>query len=605
MAHLALYRTYRPQNFDSVVGQKHIIQTIKNQIKNHRLAHAYMLSGPRGTGKTSIARIVAKAVNCENSQDGNPCNACISCQAVNNGNHPDVLELDGASNNGVDDIREIRERVKYSPSLSPYKVYIIDEVHMLSTGAFNALLKTLEEPPQHVIFIMATTEIHKVLETILSRVQRFDLKQIALPDMRDFLKKILTELEIEFEAEVPELVAKLAAGGLRDALSMIDQAIAYKTETIKIADIHDLNGSVAKEALEEIVECIATSDFAGIMESTRLLLTEGKLPERIVDGLLEISRNILKAQKIGDQPLTGIAKQINSEQVFHLIKQLNHLSYELKIAANAELILEVGLIELGFKEQQPLINSTSATTNQTSEMASLMTQMQELRAELASLRKHKLKPRPLPAVAEPENPVDGALTSQEAPALSKTVAPEIPVFVQGELVNHADVDLPSSDAAGTLLIEDILTKATKSDKLALQNKITVANPFAELEIKEVVMLLKDAQIVAASASGCILVYEYETTAQKLLMATNQQQALQILAEMMGKPYGFLALPTEFWTQTRASYVEQTKLGNVPILPQYPQQPKVKPPAASPTSTAKEPFYQEIVDLFGDLVEVAD
>jgi len=593
MAHLALYRTYRPQDFDSVVGQKHIVQTMKNQIKNDLLAHAYMLTGPRGTGKTSIARIVAKAINCTNSENGNPCSSCESCLAVSNGSHPDVFELDGASNNGVDEIRDIRDRVKYSPSLSPYKVYIIDEVHMLSTGAFNALLKTLEEPPSHVIFMLATTEIHKVPDTILSRVQRFDLGQIPSKDMTDHLRRILDELEIGFESGVPELVATLAAGGLRDALTMLDQAIAYKTDIVKLSDIHDLNGSVDEAALVEIIECVVASDFAGIVESARARLDAGKLPARMIDGLLGMLRDVLKVQKIGGEDSTGLAVKLSSGQVLSFIKKLNNLAHELKIATDAELILEIGLIELGFVEDEcaPVAESNM-------ELKGLMKQVRELQTEVAGLhRSLKMKKTPV----------------------APLVASEFPVFVQGELVSSDVLDAPiinesldtqemeSNDQSvegDDLLIEKILANATKQDKLELQNKVASANPFAKLDIKEIVMLLKDAEIAAASAVGCILIYDYETTAQKLLTEENRDKAHQILTDMMGKSYGFLALPKEFWLVQRASYVAQSKQGEAPVLEQYPQKVEVKG-AEGIALESEVPFYQEVVDMFGDVVEVND
>lgn len=627
MAHLALYRTYRPQDFDSVVGQKHIVQTVKNQIKNDLLAHAYMLTGPRGTGKTSIARIVAKAINCTNAKNGNPCNSCESCLAVSNGNHPDVLELDGASNNGVDEIREIRERAKYSPSLSPYKVYIIDEVHMLSTGAFNALLKTLEEPPTHVIFMLATTEIHKVPDTILSRVQRFDLKQIPASSMSDHLKRILDELEVGFENGVPELVATLAAGGLRDALSMLDQAIAYKIDIVKLSDIHDLNGSVGSDALVGIIEHVLASDFAGVVESARGLLALGKLPARIIDGLLGVLRDVLKVQKVGGLDHTGLAVKLDSGQVLSFIKKLNSLAHELKIATDAELILEIGLIELGFAQEVVINRPTDTTTADYGEEIQILTkQVRELQAEVSGLRGQRMTVRPARVPT-----VKSGVSVGDAPPVSQLSAPDFPVFVQGELVNGESFEISVDDSikaepnvpvinglpdpqameigdqhvgANDLLIEQILATATKQDKAKLQSQVTAANPFEKLDVKEVVMLLKDAEITAASPEGCILVYEYETTAQKLLTDENRDKAFQMLADMMGYKYGFLALPKEFWLAQRASYVVQSKQGNAPILEQYPQRMEVKATDAV-ISELEVTFYQEVVDMFGDVVEIND
>jgi len=613
MAHLALYRTYRPKDFDFVLGQKHIVQTVKNQIKNDLLAHAYMFTGPHGTGKTSIARIVAKAINCSNPVVGNPCSTCESCLAIAAGNHPDVFELDGASNNGVDEIRDICDRVKYSPSLSAYKVYIIDEVHMLSTGAFNALLKTLEEPPAHVIFMLATTEIHKVPDTILSRVQRFDLKQIPSTEMTAFLKKILNEVEVAFEDGVPELVATLASGSLRDALSMLDQAIAYKTDVMKCSDIHELNGSVDVHELREIIHWVIEADFAKIVAATRSLLLSGKLPARIVDGLLGMLRDILKAQKVGGADESGFAQRLSSEQILRLVKQLNQLGHELKIATDVELILEIGLIELGFVENEMSIANkvsgiTMSTSSSSDEIQGLMDQVRQLQAEVSELRAQVTKPV---SPARREGPREDVSYARQA------AVPEFPVFVQGELVNAthsyqeediAVAEMQEIDVVGlqvderVLLIEDILAKATKDDKLKLQAKVTAANAFAKLEMKEIVMLLKDAEIVAAAPNGCILVYEYETTASKLLTDENRTKAREMLTEMMEQPYGFLALPKEFWLAQRASYVAQKKQGEVPKLEQYNM--PIKTNVAEPASVEiAAPFYEEIVDMFGDLVEV--
>ena len=589
MAHLALYRTYRPQNFDAVVGQKHIVQTVKNQVVKNLLAHAYILTGPRGTGKTSIARIVAKAINCPNSENGNPCSSCENCLAISNGNHPDVLELDGASNNGVDEIRDIRERVKYSPSLSPYKVYIIDEVHMLSTGAFNALLKTLEEPPSHVIFILATTEIHKVPDTILSRTQRFDLKQIPSSDMSTHLRKILGELNIDFENEVPELVAKIAAGGMRDALSMLDQAIAYTTDIVKLSDIHDLSGSVNIDSLVKIFEHVIASDFVQIVESARTLLAQGKLPARIVDGLLNTLRDMLKAQKIGGDDPTGLAEKLSSEQVLLLIKKLNSLGHDLKIATDAELILEIGLLELGFAEENPQQrqnDDTALAVDYSGEIKFLKNQMRKLQTEINKLRSQK------------------SATAAAAPNEPSPMESDFPVFVQGEMVSSSHIEPVVADSAVVaqngskeLLIENILANATKQDKLELQGKVSSANAFAKLDIKEIVMLLKDAEIVAASPTSCILVYDYETTTQKMLIEENREKALDILANMVGRVYNYLALPKDFWLAQRTSYVAQKKQGNEPTLEQYPQ--KIQ----SSGTKAEVPFYQDVLDMFGDLVEV--
>jgi len=615
MAHLALYRTYRPQDFDAVIGQKHIVQTVKNQIKHDLLAHAYMFSGPRGTGKTSIARIVAKAINCASSVNGNPCNECESCVSVNNSNHPDVIELDGASNNGVDEIRDIRDRVKYSPSLSAYKVYIIDEVHMLSTGAFNALLKTLEEPPAHVVFMLATTEIHKVPDTILSRVQRFDLKQIPTLDMAEHLGKILIEKEIKFEESVPELVAQLAAGGLRDGLSILDQAIAYKDEIITIADIHELNGSVDEESTLKMLKQIMQKDFTGLVETGQLLLKSGKLPMRIIDGLFKILRDILKAQKLNEPDNTALAGAMPTKMILDLIKKLNAIAQELKISTDSELMLEIGLIELAMLDENEdfVVTAPVATVLSSGEdlrVNDLVKQLEVLKIEVAKLQQQ---------LSNKEQVLTREVRSEQ-PSV------DFPVFVQGELVNGdpSDIydpvmaDMVSSreefetpdDAlslnvvAEKLLIEDVLNEATMNDKMSVQDKIKALNPFAKLDLKDVVMLLKDCEIAAASSRGCVLVFDYATTADKMYSDDFRANALFILSELTGGVYDFIALPKEFWVDARQSYVEQKKRNEVPQLVQYSSS-RVLDVKDGVGEDAVVPFYQDIVEMFGDLVEVID
>ena len=293
MSYQALYRTYRPQSFKEVSGQEHITRTLMNALKNDKISHAYLFSGPRGTGKTSIAKIFAKAVNCMKAPTSDCCCECEICKGIAEGKIGDVIEIDAASNNGVDEIRDLRERVKYVPSVCKYKVYIIDEVHMLSTSAFNALLKTLEEPPKHAIFILATTEIHKIPATILSRCQRYDFRAISNEDLIKRLHQVSSMEKIQITDEAIEVIAVNAEGGLRDALSLLDQAISYATGEITASDVHRISGSVTSDDLIELITAIKEMNPSKAMDIIDDLIKNGKEITRIVNDLITFFKNIL------------------------------------------------------------------------------------------------------------------------------------------------------------------------------------------------------------------------------------------------------------------------------------------------------------------------
>ncbi|MER2256774.1 MAG: DNA polymerase III subunit gamma/tau, partial [Priestia megaterium] len=286
MAYQALYRVYRPQSFNDVVGQQHIIKTLQNALVQEKFSHAYLFSGPRGTGKTTAAKILAKAVNCEKAPIAEPCNECATCRGITDGSISDVIEIDAASNNGVDEIRDIRDKVKYAPSAVRYKVYIIDEVHMLSIGAFNALLKTLEEPPAHVIFILATTEPHKIPLTIISRCQRFDFKRISPEDIVYRMKEVLGSEELEVSEDALYEIAKASEGGMRDALSLLDQSISYSTDKVSLEDVLSITGAVSQSFIVKIVQAIFNKNIVEALDSVESLIKNGKDPARFVEDLI-------------------------------------------------------------------------------------------------------------------------------------------------------------------------------------------------------------------------------------------------------------------------------------------------------------------------------
>jgi DNA polymerase-3 subunit gamma/tau len=358
MAYLALYRKWRPMVFEDVVEQEHVVKTLKNSINSGRIAHAYLFSGTRGTGKTTMAKIFSRAVNCINPKDGDPCNECEICKGILNGSLLDVIEIDAASNNGVDNVRELRDEVIYTPSKAKYKVYIIDEVHMLSTGAFNALLKTLEEPPSHVIFILATTEPHKLPATILSRCQRFDFRRITAVNIAKRIEYIAGESGIDINEEASRLIAKLSDGALRDAISILDQCISLGNKELTYEDVLNVVGLVTDTFIVEMVDDIKNRDVGKVLEAVDKLVMEGKDISQFVSELVIYYRNLLICSSVSnpkdiidvqEDSLQKMKEQLNGLERFEImsiIKELSSLEGALKWSAHPRILLEAALIKL-------------------------------------------------------------------------------------------------------------------------------------------------------------------------------------------------------------------------------------------------------------------
>ena len=365
----ALYRKYRPKTLDDVYGQDTIVKIIKNSIINNQISHAYLFAGPRGTGKTSIAKIFAKIINCENPKNCQPCGKCVSCTQKNNS---DIIEIDAASNNGVDEIRELRNKVNLLPAYGKYKVYIIDEVHMLTQGAFNALLKTLEEPPAHVIFILATTDPHKVIETILSRCQRLDFKKVSPSAIVENLKNIAQKEKIDITDDALYEIANLADGGMRDSVGMLDQARAYTEGKITINDIHDINGTLTEKDLNNLLENIINNKLDEILEKIDIYNDKGKNFVKLIEEFIDFIRNIIlfkeapnyfqeKNQNI--EIYQNIAPKITINELFSIIEILNKYSFEMKNNTNSKLLFELSFIKIISEKNNKIVENSINISN--------------------------------------------------------------------------------------------------------------------------------------------------------------------------------------------------------------------------------------------------
>ncbi|HBO48351.1 MAG TPA: DNA polymerase III subunit gamma/tau [Clostridiales bacterium] len=358
MSYTALYRKYRSQNFDEIVGQKHIITSLTNQIKNNQVGHAYLFTGTRGTGKTSIAKIFAKAINCPHSHNGNPCNKCEICESITNGTNVDILEIDAASNNRVDEIRELREKVKYPPVTCKYKVYIIDEVHMLTDSAFNALLKTLEEPPAYVVFILATTEVQKLPATILSRCLRFDFKLLTDEQLEAHLKYVFDDSKIKYESDALALLAKLGCGSVRDTLSIADMCVAYSNRNVTYASVIEAVGMTDRQTLKSITKCLLEGNKGELLSTINLVASAGKNLVQLAKDMVSFVRdvlvcktckdykNILKLSSDSIKDLEELAGITTTEKLIEILTKLSTLDNEFRFSTSPRNLLEITLVSL-------------------------------------------------------------------------------------------------------------------------------------------------------------------------------------------------------------------------------------------------------------------
>ena len=519
----ALYRKYRSQNFSQLVGQEVVARTLKQAVEQDKISHAYLFSGPRGTGKTSVAKIFAKAMNCPNQVGGEPCNNCYICQAVTDGSLEDVIEMDAASNNGVDEIRDIRDKSTYAPSVAHYKVYIIDEVHMLSTGAFNALLKTLEEPTPNVVFILATTELHKIPATILSRVQRFEFKSIKTQDIRDHIFQILEKEGIDYETEAVEIIARRAEGGMRDALSILDQALSLTQEaTLTTAVSEEITGTISLSALDHYVAALAQKDVPGALQNLDLIFENGKSMTRFVVDLLQYLRDILIVQAGGENTHHSDAFERNlalpQDVLFEMISLATRSLADIKASLQPKIYAEMMTIRLAEIDSQPELSGEVAE-----ELSSLREEVVRLKQALANVGSN-----PKQTVSTPSRPTN-----------SKSIY---------------RVDRNK--------VQSILQEAVENPDLARQNLIRLQNAWGEV-IESLSgpdkALLAGSKPVAANEHHAILAFESNFNAGQTMKRDNLNTMFgNILSRAAGFSPEILAISMEEWKEVRAAFSSRAK-----------------------------------------------
>ena len=519
----ALYRKYRSQTFSQLVGQEVVAKTLKQAVEQEKISHAYLFSGPRGTGKTSVAKIFAKAMNCPNQVDGEPCNNCYICQAVTEGSLEDVIEMDAASNNGVDEIREIRDKSTYAPSLARYKVYIIDEVHMLSTGAFNALLKTLEEPTQNVVFILATTELHKIPATILSRVQRFEFKSIRTQDITAHIHHILEKENISSEPEAVEIIARRAEGGMRDALSILDQALSLtQGNALTTAISEEITGTISLSALDDYVAALAQQDVPKALDSLNLLFENGKSMTRFVTDLLQYLRDLLVVQTGGENthhsPVFMDNLALSQESLFEMIRIATVSLADMKASLQPKIYAEMMTIRLAEIKPESAVSGAVE-----SEISALRQEIARLKQELANVGTTPKQVAPVPS----------------RPATSKTVY---------------RVDRNK--------VQSILQEAVENPDLARQNLIRLQNAWGEV-IESLAgpdkALLVGSQPVAANEHHAILAFESNFNAGQTMKRDNLNTMFgNILSQAAGFSPEILAISLEEWKEVRAAFSARNK-----------------------------------------------
>ncbi|WP_340020732.1 DNA polymerase III subunit gamma/tau [Paenibacillus sp. FSL K6-1096] len=588
MEHIALYRAWRPQSFQDMVGQQHIIQTLQNAIREQRVSHAYLFSGPRGTGKTSAAKVLAKAVNCERGPGPEPCNECPSCLRITAGNIMDVQEIDAASNRGVEEIRDLRDKVKYAPTEVRRKVYIIDEVHMLTTEAFNALLKTLEEPPQHVMFILATTEPHKLPATIISRCQRFDFRRVSLEEQTGRLTEICRKEGISADDDALQYIARLSDGGMRDALSILDQISSFTDGKVTYQQVLGMTGGIPSEQFARLAAAILEGDMGQLLELVEQLMHEGKSADKCLENLLYYFRDLLMIKMVpGADQLTDrvlnpadfrdMAAAYSRERLFVIVETLSRYLGEMKYASHPQTIFEVALMKLcssgstagdaaGIPAADAVMPAAAGAAG-----AAQPGELEQLKRQIGALEK-KL---------EQAIQAGGVGGGREQAAPQRTAAPPSAprVSAPSKLPPQLDKFIASKDSSDFGEVYKQWSHVLQGVK---EEKVTVHAWFVD---GEPVSVMDDAVLVAFKNTI------HRDTTEK---PANRQVIEHVLNAKLGKPYRLVTMMMKDWseaaTKSASGATEELRLEH----------------EHEAVEAKSEPWIDEAIQLFGeDLVVIKE
>lgn len=612
MAYQALYRKYRPDSFDGVAGQKAIVQTLINAVKQQKIAHAYLFCGPRGTGKTSIAKIFAKMLNCEH-QESAPCGSCKNCLDFQNGAHPDIIEIDAASNNGVDEVRNLIEKVKYAPMEGKYKVYIIDEVHMMSTGAFNALLKTIEEPPAHVIFIFATTEPHKVLPTIISRCQRFDFHKVSVSDIVERLQYVLDQEHIQMDEEAVRMIAVLADGGMRDALSILDQCIAYAQDAITIEDINAIYGITTPAEKGLLLHNVIQNNYLEMVNQIEELNEKGIDIRRLTSDLIDLLKESLIYSLTEDEHLISSAYQdvireqliqIPKSRRFQMLDVLMDTFEKYRNASDVLSYFEVAMLKLlNIREEKTTaeISSTdSSADNKPKVEPVIQNQMNDLSKADRPIEKPAADPQiPLADLPKKENDVSRETSKQPAMSLEPRETAEKKQECLFDMEEEAQKEQSANKEEPSLMIDDtyvlrLLVGANKQERQMDDEKFRDLPEYLnELDWAKYANAIKNTEIVASGKNYIVLSAASTIEAKEINQIEQKEGFLSFTNQLLGISKKVFAIDHEQRKRVIGRFKDQMIQGKLPE-PVHIEVKKEKKQKETVKTTE-----EKLTDLFGE------